>query len=180
MLPWLVASIHYPDKINACDRKSPPEYCSIYHAHKDAVMKNDLVQAVGQASIDCAQGNNESGVRKIMNVDTSDQKHGYFVNMILGCLLRGMPPNAIKELESHGDISSGSLGNAIYALERNPYIPSYYADIGNWFIHSYETNIGWMMFDIGRALGGGVPGDAFDLLVSPYEEKLLGLYPDYF
>ena len=180
ILPWLVASIHYPNKIDACDDKSPPEFCSVYHRQRSAVINNDLVQAIGQASAACAQGNNELGVRKLMAVDVDNQKHGYFVNMILSCLLRGMSPDAIKEFGSIGAVSHGALGNAILAIEGNPYVPSFYADIGNMYAQDYRTGIAWRMFDIGRALGGGVPGDAFDQQVSPNEKQLLGLYPEFF
>lgn len=51
----------------------------------------------------CAQGKNETGVLKLTTVDAGDQKHGYFVNMILGCLLRGMSPDTIKKLGGQGD-----------------------------------------------------------------------------
>ena len=180
ILPWLVASIHYPNKINACDHKSPPEFCTVYHRQRSAIINNDLVQAIGQASVACAQGNNELGVRKLMTVDVDNQKHGYFVNMILSCLLRGMSPDAIKEFGSNGAVSHGSLGNAILAIEGNPYVPSFYADIGNMYAQDYRTFIAWRMFDIGRALGGGMPGDAFDQQVSPNEKQLLSLYPEFF
>ena len=35
------------------------------------------------------------------------------------------------------------------------------------------------MFDIVRALGGGVPGDAFDQLISPNKKQLLVFYPEF-
>lgn len=179
-LPWLAASLHYPDLINACNEQSPPEFCTVYHIQTNAALKDRRPRAVLEASMACARGDKEQGVRKLLTVDFSAQKHRYVVNMILGCLLRGLPQSEIKDIVGHEIVSRGSMGNAILALEGNPYIPSFYVDIGNWFAQSYDTFIAWMIFDIGRALGGGVPGDAFDQLVSPYEIKLMGLYPGFF
>lgn len=64
-------------------------------------------------------------------------------------------------------MSRGSLENGTLAIEGNPCVPGSYADIGNWFAQDYRTDIAWRMFDIGRALGGCVPGDAFDHTTPP-------------
>jgi hypothetical protein len=86
-----------------------------------------------------------------------------------GKILKILPPDTIWPYE-----------NGLKAIEGNPHIPSFYADMGWWYAENWNGPIGWDLFDIGYALGGGVKGDVFDLQVKPRERELLSRYPDFF
>ncbi|MHC4146442.1 MAG: hypothetical protein ACYSUD_16870 [Planctomycetota bacterium] len=178
-LAWLAASLHYPDKFRDCDRGGRSDYCRSYRSQIVKALKDARSQAVFEASRHCARGEKEAGVRKLAKVNLNGQRHGYVVNMILGCLLWGLPSDKIKDIEDQGTIALGPYENAVLAIKGNPYIPSFYIDIGKWYKRHFETGIAWQMFDVGRALGGDVAGDALEQ-IERSENELLRLYPGYF
>lgn len=180
-LAWLAASHHFPDRIAACGSVDSPPFCEAFEKQMKAAGEDPRFRRVGEAARHCTHHENEKGARDIASVDISSQPHGYVANMILFCLLSGLPAQQVKDIEGLGTIyPSTPPENALKAVEGNPYIPSYYFDIGRQFALSYRTDVAWRLFDIGYALGGGVKGDAFDLLLKPRERELLSLYPNFF
>lgn len=180
-LAWLAATLHFPDQIAACGSFNAPAFCATFREHMNAAARDSQFGRVIEGSEQCTRREWERGARALASVDVSGKPHNYVVSMLMSCVLTGLPPQKAKEIEGLGTrYPITSLENALKAIEGNPYIPSYYYEIGVRFAMSYENWVAWRLFDLGRALGGGRKGDAFDLFLKQREQYLLSRYPGFF
>ncbi len=180
-LAWLAATLHFPDQFAACGSFNAPAFCATFRKHMNAAARDSQFSRVIEGSGQCTRREWERGARTLASVDVSGKPHGHVVSMLMVCVLSGLPPQKAKEIEGLGTrYPITSLENALKAIEGNPYIPSYYYEIGVRFAMFYENWVAWRLFDLGRALGGGRKGDAFNLFLKQREQHLLSSYPGFF
>lgn len=178
-LAWLAAALHFPDRMSACDTPGGPPYCVAYREQLDRALRDRRFRSVAEGAERCRRGDAERGARALASVDPSGQPHAYVVSMLLSCVLDKVPPSKAKSIDGLGTrYPLSPLENAAAALRGNPYLPSYYFDVGARFAMSYQTWPAWRLFDLGFAMGGGVKGDAFDTNWRQRERYLLSHYAD--
>lgn len=180
-LTWLAAAEQYPDKVDTCRGSDAASFCTSYNEQLRAATRDSQFQRVVEASMRCEDHKFETGAKTLADVDVTREPHGYVAYMLMFCLLAGTPPDQARMIDGIGSRYPGApLANALRAIQANPYIPSYYYDIGVVFAKGYQPEIAWRLFDLGRALGGGRPGDAFDLGLKQRQQYLLTSYPGFF
>lgn len=180
-LAWLAAGLQYPEQMSACDTPGGPAYCAAYHTQLRAAQQDPQFRKIVQAAGDCTRRKWEQGARTLASVDVSGQPHGYVASMIMFCLTAGLPPKTLEKIDGMGTrYPLSASDNALNAIRANPYVPSYYYDIGVKFEMSYYPYCAWRMFDLGYALGGGTKGDAFDVGLRKREQYLLAHHPRFF
>lgn len=176
-LALLAASAHYPDQIEGCHSPVPPAWCATFNTMLKVASEDSRFGRVVEGAEHCKRHEWESGARALADIDISGQPHGYVVSMLLFCNLASISAKKVAGIEGLGTKHpKRAVGNAIKVITANPYIPSYYFEIGSVFAKGYETHAAWQFFELGRALGGGVKGDAFDLLLKPRQDFLLSRY----
>ncbi len=180
-LAWLGAGLQYPQQMAACDTPGGPSYCAAYRAQMHAAAQDPRFSKIVKAAGDCTRQEWEQGARTLASVDVAGKPHGYVASMIMFCLTAGLPPKALQKIDGTGTrFPLSAMDNALDAIRANPYVPSYYYDIGVRFERSYYPFCAWRIFDLGYALGGGAKGDAFDVGLRKREQILLARHPGFF
>lgn len=180
-LAWFAASSHYPDLVEACTRGEKPAYCDAAKTQVTAALADPALRRFVEASELCARGESEKGARVLAGANLAGKPHGYMASLVMFCLLSSLPPQKAQGIPGLGQAYPASaMDNALKAIEGNPYNPNFYFDVGVKFVQAYETTIAWRLYDLGRALGGGRRGDAFDRSLTPREAQLLSRYPGFF
>lgn len=180
-LAWLAASLHYPDRMAACEAPGADAFCAAYRAQMRAAGRAPQFGKIAKAAEHCTRQEWEQGVRTLASVDVSGKPHGYVASMIMFCLAAGLPAKTLKTIDGMGTrYPLSALDSGLAAIKANPYVPSYYYDIGVKFARSYMNAAAWRMFDLGYALGGGARGDAFDVALKKREHELLVRHPGFF
>lgn len=180
-LALIAATTHYPDQVARCGKPDEPAYCTSYREQLTKAMTDQAFRQFTAASGQCHRGEWEAGARGLASVDVSAKAHGYVTSILMFCLLSELPVKILKEIEGIGkNYPATAVENALLAIRANPRLPAYYYEVGVKFEKNFEPWVAWRFFDLGRALGGGVAGDPFDLNVARRERELLASYPEFF
>lgn len=180
-LALIAATTHYPDQAARCGNPDEPAYCAPYREQLTRAMTDPGFRQFTVAAGQCQRREWEAGARGLASVDVSAKAHGHVASMLMFCLVSELPVKKLKEIEGLGkNHPATAVENALLAIRANPRLPAYYYEVGVKFEKNFEPWVAWRFFDLGRALGGGVAGDPFDLNVARRERELLASYPEFF
>jgi hypothetical protein len=82
-------------------------------------------------------------------------------------------------LTSTGSADTETFALFSKALYGNPYVATFYKDIGDYFMRRYHADLAWLCYDLGRLLPDS---DATPVLrsVTSFEQQLAAEYPQFF
>jgi hypothetical protein len=86
-----------------------------------------------------------------------------------------MLANTLSQSAKHGD----ALPLFVAAIRANPYVASFYKDIGDHFLRDYRMDLAWLCFDLGRMLPGADATGNFQA-VDQLEQQLASQNPLFF
>jgi hypothetical protein len=178
-----------------------------FHAAIDAAMdKKQLFQAVvlvlelnlqyGTQGADCAAPCHS--LKEVVTAGQSDPR----VQAMIGALqpangqldaaiktLGGLKRDDLSDPYVVGDFLANDLSEAgnqdaalplfAAAIKGNPYLGGYYKDLGDLFRRSFEPDLAWLCYDLGRALPGGASAPVISDM-NGYEADLAAKYPQFF
>jgi hypothetical protein len=78
-----------------------------------------------------------------------------------------------------GLLGSETLSLFANAIRGNPYVPTFYKDLGDYFARQYRTDLAWLCYDLGRALPGA---NATPVLpsITDLEKRFVADFPQFF
>jgi hypothetical protein len=86
-----------------------------------------------------------------------------------------MLANALSQSQKHGD----AIPFFLSAIRANPYVASFYKDLGDHFLRDYRTDLAWLCYDLGRALPEAYAAGTFQA-VDQMEQQLASRNPPLF
>ncbi len=140
-------------------------------SHQQDIAQQWLADGRTHAMIDSfgpeGQGDYKSAIAQRKAIAHDDLSNPYMFDIWIG--------NAMTE----GGDNEGALSLLPNGIRGNPYIGSFYKDLGDAFRHSFEPMEAWTCYDLGRALPGG---DTKPIVVdiAKIEEFLETKYPEFF
>lgn len=101
------------------------------------------------------------------SIKRDDVPDGYVVDAFLA--------DRLSE-EGHRQDAMGAFARA---LQGNPYLAGVYRALGDHFLRASRTDLGWICYDLGRALPGRDPRDPL-AAIDELEAELVASYPEFF
>jgi hypothetical protein len=86
-----------------------------------------------------------------------------------------MLANGLSQSQKHGD----ALPFFLSAIRANPYIASFYKDLGDHFLRDYQTGLAWLCYDLGRSLPEAYAAGTFQA-IDQLEQLLASRNPSLF
>jgi hypothetical protein len=109
----------------------------------------------------------DSAIKLLRGLKRDDVSNGYVVDDFLANDLVAA---------GHGD---QALPLFLGAIKGNPYLGGYYKDLGDLFRRSFQPDLAWLCYDLGRALPGGAGAPVISDM-NGFEQKLAEKYPEFF
>ncbi|MBX3504903.1 MAG: hypothetical protein KF895_05450 [Parvibaculum sp.] len=163
----LELSLQYGDNLSTCP--SSETACHPFGKIVQAAERDPNGRALLH-SFRIEQSDPAAATRERESIDTSLLSNGYLVGAFIanGLNAQGTRPEDARRL--HRD-----------AILGNPYVGSFYKDIGDHFTYSFEIPTAWLFYDLGRALPGRNQAESDPLArVDSIEKRLSADFPEFF
>lgn len=163
----LELSLQYGDNLSTC----PPNEtaCHTFQKIVNAAERDPNGRALLN-SLRLDQSDPAAATRERESIDTSLLSNGYLIGAFIanGLNAQGKRPDDARRL--HRD-----------AILGNPYVGSFYKDIGDHFLRSFDIPTAWLFYDLGRSLPTRNPTNSDPLRwVDSIETKLAADFPEFF
>ena len=106
------------------------------------------------------------------------------IKMLKGIKHDGLSnPYVLDDFLANDLVAAGRSDEAlplfVIAIRGNPYMAGYYKDLGDLFRFSFEPDLAWFCYDLGRALPGGANAPVISEM-NTYEDGLAKKHPELF
>jgi hypothetical protein len=158
------ALLQYGEAAFAC---GAPDPCKTREALAAVWNGDTSVAPLRQASEAEARGDLKTALSLRLSVSRHGLSDAYVLDDLIG--------NTYAEM---GDFES-ALKYLPLAVEGNPFVASFYKDLGDVFLGDYNSFDAWILYDLARALPGGETAPVIDS-VTENEKALAKAYPQFF
>jgi len=105
-----------------------------------------------------------------------DVTNGYVIDISIANALS----TALGSTQGENDATVETRRRFEAAIRGNPYVVSYYDDLGDHFARKFQTPLAWLCFDLAKALPGPPQARNDQRLVHRFERNLPVDYPQFF
>ena len=176
-LTLLEATLHYQPRSPVCAAESAEGASDLTCFDKwfvqNVMLEDERVRGLQEAMSPQLSGKHtELTVKKLLDASREKFTKSYIIDVFLGNAVSRQP-----ELMQVYDLDAAEL--IIRGIEKNPYIPSFYKDLGDHFARDLDFVRAYLCYDLGRALPDGAGSESLQLITMRERELELS-FPEFF